>query len=142
MRKIEYRISIFLKYRYLSKISIYRISLLENQSSLINTYPFLDKFERFFVFSYTQHFHASSFIWCIACDFPDQVTYKFNSFVANLQDIKFNLTHFSNHGLHIILLHTPFLRDGFGFIAFFVTLCPFFRPTAISNGGDDIVLYV
>ena len=27
MRKIEYRLSIFLKYRYLSKISIYRISL-------------------------------------------------------------------------------------------------------------------
>ena len=29
MRKIEYRISIFLKYRYLSKISIYRISLIQ-----------------------------------------------------------------------------------------------------------------
>ena len=43
---------------------------------------------------------------------------------------------------YAIILLTPFLRDGFGFIAVFVTLCSFLRPTAISNCGDDIVSYV
>ena len=43
---------------------------------------------------------------------------------------------------YAIMLLTPFLRDGFGFIAVFETLCSFFRPTAISNCGDDTVSYV
>merc|ERR1712221_35248 len=34
-----------------------------------------------------------------------------------------------------LLLATPLRLDGFGFWTFFVTLWPFFRPTAISAGA-------
>ena len=52
-------------------------------ATTMGTKPFLDKFQSLFVFSYAQHFHAPSFIRCKPCNFPDQVTNKFNSFVAD-----------------------------------------------------------